>query len=166
MPAPCVQTQEGKPASPEGCLLAGQSSSDGASAASWTSTTRQRSPSCATTTRSITRTCRSPIWCRNHHLAKSMSDAGWSAFLTILAFKAANAGRQVVAVDPAFTSQTCSGCGRVVQKGLSVRWHSCPECGTELHRDHNAAKNILWRGQRLRGLAGISAGTSRELMGL
>jgi putative transposase len=91
---------------------------------------------------------------QNHHLAKSIQDAGWSAFIAILNFKAANAGRSVVAVDPAFTSQACSGCGVIVQKGLSVRWHACPDCGTSLHRDHNAALNIQWRGQRLRGLAG------------
>ncbi len=103
---------------------------------------------------------------RNHHLAKSIADAGWSAFLAILSFKAANAGRSVVAVDPAFTSQSCSGCGKIVQKGLSVRWHACPDCGTSLHRDHNAAKNIEWRGQRLRGLAGIPAGVNREPVGL
>jgi putative transposase len=88
---------------------------------------------------------------RNHHLAKSISDAGWATFLSILSFKAACAGRRVIAVNPAFTSQTCSGCGVMVQKGLSVRWHSCPECGTSLHRDHNAAKNIEWAGQALRG---------------
>jgi putative transposase len=99
---------------------------------------------------------------RNHHLAKSIMDAGWGAFLIILSFKAASAGRRVAAVDPAFTSQACSGCGVIVQKGLSVRWHGCPECGTSLHRDHNAAKNIQWRGQRLRGLAGLPAGTNRE----
>jgi putative transposase len=103
---------------------------------------------------------------RNHHLAKSISDAGWSAFLAILSFKAVNAGRSVVAVDPAFTSQSCSGCGVLVQKGLSVRWHSCPDCGTSLHRNHNAAKNIQWRGQRLRGLAGLPAGVNREPVGL
>ncbi|HEV2237123.1 MAG TPA: transposase [Ktedonobacterales bacterium] len=103
---------------------------------------------------------------KNHHLAKSISDAGWSGFLSILAFKAASAGKQVVAVDPAFTSQACSGCGILVQKGLSVRWHTCPDCGTSLHRDHNAARNIQWRGQRLRGLAGIPAGMNREPMGL
>jgi putative transposase len=103
---------------------------------------------------------------RNPHLAKSISDAGWSAFLAILSFKAANAGRSVVAVDPAFTSQACSGCGVVVKKGLSVRWHTCPDCGTSLHRDHNAALNIQWRGQRLRGLAGLPAGTNREPVGL
>jgi putative transposase len=103
---------------------------------------------------------------KNHHLAKSISDAGWSQFLFILSFKAANAGRSVQAVDPAFTSQACSGCGVLVAKGLSVRWHSCPECGTSLHRDHNAAKNILWRGQRLRGLARVLAGTNREPVGL
>jgi putative transposase len=87
----------------------------------------------------------------NHHLAKSISDAGWSQFLRILYAKAACAGRRVVAVPPAYTSQTCSGCGVSVQKGLSVRWHSCPECGTSLHRDHNAAKNIQRLGQRHRG---------------
>ena len=91
---------------------------------------------------------------RNHHLAKSIADAGWGAFLTILAFKAESAGKQVIGVDPAFTSQTCSGCGVLVAKGLSVRWHNCPDCGASLHRDHNAARNIQWRGQRLRGLAG------------
>ena len=88
---------------------------------------------------------------KNHHLAKSISDAGWSAFLSILSFKAACAGRSVVAVPPAYTSQTCSGCGVLVSKGLSVRWHACPECGTSLHRDHNAAKNIERLGQSLRG---------------
>jgi putative transposase len=80
---------------------------------------------------------------QNHVLAKSVRDAGWSAFLTILTFKAAGAGKRVVAVNPAFTSQRCSGCGVVVARGLSVRWHSCPECGTSLHRDHNAALNVL-----------------------
>jgi putative transposase len=87
----------------------------------------------------------------NHHLATSIADAGWAAFLNILSYKAACAGRSVVAVNPAFTSQTCSGCGVVVQKGLSVRWHSCPECGASLHRDHNAAKNRERAGQALRG---------------
>jgi putative transposase len=66
----------------------------------------------------------------------------------------------VIAVDPAFTSQMCSGCGVVVHMGLSVRWHTCQECGTSLHRDHNAARNIQWRGQRLRGLAGEPAGVN------
>jgi putative transposase len=103
---------------------------------------------------------------QNHHLAKSICDAGWSAFLSILSYKAACAGRKVIAVNPAFTSQTCSGCGVVVSKGLSVRWHSCPECGTSLHRDHNAARNMQWRGQRLRGLAGLPAGLNREPAGL
>jgi putative transposase len=84
---------------------------------------------------------------KNHHLAKSISDAGWSAFLSILSFKAAWASRRVVAVPPAFTSQICSGCGIVVHKGLSVRWHVCPECGTNLHRDHKAALNILALGR-------------------
>src|SRR5215472_1893571 len=88
---------------------------------------------------------------RNHHLAKSIADAGWSAFLRILSFKAAEAGKTVVAVPPAYTSQACSGCGVLVHKGLSVRWHACPDCGTSLHRDHNAARNILRLGTERRG---------------
>lgn len=90
---------------------------------------------------------------RNHHLAKSIADAGWSAFLSILAFKAVCAGKRAVGVSPAYTSQRCSGpnCGVMVSKGLSVRWHQCPACGTSLHRDHNAAKNIERLGQSLRG---------------
>jgi putative transposase len=88
---------------------------------------------------------------KNHHLAKSISDAGWSGFLIILAFKAVCAGKRAVAVPAAYTSQSCSGCGVLVQKGLSVRWHSCPQCGTSLHRDHNAAKNIARAGQALQG---------------
>jgi putative transposase len=103
---------------------------------------------------------------QNHHLAKSISDAGWGAFLSILSFKAANAGRTVIAVDPAFTSQACSGCGVIVQKGLSVRWHTCPDCGTSLHRDHNAARNIQWRGQRLRGVPALAGALNREPVGL
>jgi putative transposase len=88
---------------------------------------------------------------KNHHLAKSISDAGWAQFLSILNAKAAYAGRRVVAVPPAYTSQTCSGCGVLVAKGLSVRWHTCPDCGTSLHRDHNAAKNIERLGQSRQG---------------
>jgi putative transposase len=97
---------------------------------------------------------------RNHHLAKSISDAGWAAFLSILFYKAVCAGRRVVAVNPAFTSQTCSGCGVIVLKGLSVRWRSCPECGTSLHRDHNAARNIERLGQSLQGGVALDASES------
>jgi putative transposase len=78
-------------------------------------------------------------------LNKSILDAGWSTFMAMCEYKAANAGLQVLRVDPKYTSQICSGCGQVRKKELSERWHSC-ECGCELDRDHNAAKNILKRG--------------------
>jgi putative transposase len=90
---------------------------------------------------------------KHPHLAKSIADAGWSAFLTILSPKAACAGRKVLAVEPASTSQKCSGCKREVWKGLSVQWHRCPyeDCGVSLHRDHNAARNILALGKNPSG---------------
>ena len=103
---------------------------------------------------------------KNHHLAKSISDAGWSAFLSILVAKTAYAGRRVVAVPPAYTSQTCSGCGVLLYKGLSIRWHACPECGTSLHRDHNAAKNIERAGRARRGGVAVVASENRESVGL
>ena len=103
---------------------------------------------------------------RNPHLAKSISDAGWAAFRTILEAKAACAGRRVVAVPPAYTTQDCSGCGTRIPKSLSVRTHVCTSCGLVLDRDENAARNIQWAGQALRGLAGIPAGMNRESVGL
>jgi putative transposase len=88
---------------------------------------------------------------RNPHLAKSISDAGWAVFRTTLAYKAACAGKQVVLVAPAYTSQDCSACGERVKKSLSVRTHACTSCGFIADRDHNAAMNILRAGQALRG---------------
>jgi putative transposase len=88
---------------------------------------------------------------RNRHLAKSLSDAGWAAFRAILEAKAACAGRRVVAVPPAYTSQDCSGCGARVPKSLSVRTPACPSCGLVMDRDENAARNILRAGQARRG---------------
>ncbi len=78
-------------------------------------------------------------------LNKSIHDAGWGQFVQYCAYKAEDAGRTVVHVNPRYTSQVCSGCGTVKKKELSQRWHSC-ECGAELDRDHNAAINILWLG--------------------
>jgi putative transposase len=79
-------------------------------------------------------------------LNKSILDAGWYEFVQYTSYKAANAGRSVLFVNPRYTSQTCSGCGTIKKKELSERWHSC-ECGTELDRDHNAAINILRAGR-------------------
>jgi putative transposase len=78
-------------------------------------------------------------------LNKSIADAAWSMFRHILTYKAESAGRVVVNVNPAYTSQDCSGCGTRVPKTLKERWHHCtnPECLLSLHRDVNAAMNIL-----------------------
>ena len=90
---------------------------------------------------------------KNHRLAKSISDASWAQFRAVLEAKAGYAGRRVVAVPPAYTSQDCSGCGRRVRKSLSMRTHICPnpKCGLVVDRDENAAKNIERAGQALRG---------------
>lgn len=75
-------------------------------------------------------------------LNKSILDAGWYTFTEMVSAKAASAGRTMIFVNPFMTSQLCSGCGAVVRKDLSERWHSCG-CGTELDRDTNSAKLIL-----------------------
>jgi putative transposase len=82
---------------------------------------------------------------KNHHLAKSISDAAWATFISIHSAKAENAGRSVMKVPAAYTSQDCSGCGARVLKSLDVREHRCAACGLVLHRDHNAALNIKGR---------------------
>ncbi|MDY6803045.1 MAG: transposase [Cyanobacteriota bacterium] len=78
-------------------------------------------------------------------LSKSINDAGWGQFLTILTFKAENAGQKTIAVNPKNTSQDCSNCGEKVKKELSIRIHSCPHCGIVIDRDLNAAINIKKR---------------------
>lgn len=90
---------------------------------------------------------------RNHHLAKVISEAAWNTFLDIHIGKAENAGRVVRLVRAAFTSQDCSSCGSRVRKTLSEREHRCIECGLVLHRDHNAAINILARAEPLARVA-------------
>lgn len=80
---------------------------------------------------------------KNHHLAKSISDAGWYQLIQFTKYKAEYAGRIVDLVDPKNTSQDCSFCGTKVLKSLSTRVHKCPHCGLKLDRDHNAAINIL-----------------------
>jgi putative transposase len=79
------------------------------------------------------------------NLAKSIHDAAWRRLTHAITCKAEEAGKLSVAVDPRGTSQECSGCGATVRKKLSVRVHSCPECGIVIDRDHNAGLNIKAR---------------------
>jgi putative transposase len=76
-------------------------------------------------------------------LNQSIADVAWSQLAQFTTYKAADAGRLFVQVDPRNTSKMCSRCGSIVPKDLSVRIHDCPHCGLVLDRDHNAAINIL-----------------------
>ena len=79
----------------------------------------------------------------DHCLAKSLHDAAWSQFADLLSHEAAWAGRRYVAVNPAYTSQDCSGCGHRQTLTLADRTYHCPCCGLVFDRDLNAARNIL-----------------------
>jgi len=94
----------------------------------------------------------------NHCLAKSISDAAWTSFTSMLAAKAESAGRTFIAVNPAYTTQTCSTCGHRQRFGLAERIYRCPCCGLELDRDFNASLNI-------KALGLESAGLPREAPG-
>lgn len=91
---------------------------------------------------------------KNPKLAKSLADVSWSMFFTHLLDKAEEAGREVVRVNPAYTSQTCSACGHRQPMPLSVRVYDCPHCGLVIHRDHNGSLNILAEGLSACGRAG------------
>lgn len=80
---------------------------------------------------------------RDRKFSKSIHDAAWSMFFACLSFKAAEAGRTFVAVNPAYTSQDCSRCRQRQLMPLAERVYRCPSCGLVLDRDHNAALNIL-----------------------
>jgi putative transposase len=89
---------------------------------------------------------------KNHHLAKSISDASWYQFTQWLDYYGKIWDKAVVAVSPNYTSQDCSSCGHRVKKSLSTRTHSCPSCGIEICRDTNAAINILKKGMGILGI--------------
>lgn len=93
----------------------------------------------------------------NHCLAKSISDAAWSGFLRNMTYKAEWAGRRIVAVNPAYTSQNCSGCGHRQPMPLGEHVYRCPCCGLEIGRDLNASLNILALGLQSIGIQSVEA---------
>jgi IS605 OrfB family transposase len=89
-------------------------------------------------------------------MAKSVLDAGWSTFRTMLQYKSADAGVWLEQVNEAYSTQTCSACGARGGpgglQGLGIRAWTCPDCGARHHRDVNSARIILARGRaRLEG---------------
>jgi len=84
-------------------------------------------------------------------LAKAIHDASWASFISKLTYKAEEAGRQLVKVDPRGTSQRCP-CGAPVPKKLSDREHACTKCGLVTTRDHASATEILRLGLSLQPL--------------
>src|SRR5262249_57655488 len=103
---------------------------------------------------------------RGEEHRKSIGDADWAQLRAILTCKAAWAGKRVMLVEPASTSQDGSGCGTRVAKSLSVRTHVCPSCGLVLDCDQNAARNILRAGQAHRGAVGPPGVLKRASIGL
>jgi putative transposase len=94
---------------------------------------------------------------KNHCLAKSIADAAWNQLTMYTRYKAVEAGRTYLEVDPRGTSQHCSRCHGIVKKDLSARVHQCPFCGLEIDRDLNAALNILALGLQRIGSQSVEA---------
>jgi putative transposase len=84
----------------------------------------------------------------NRRLAKAISDAGWGTFRSMLEYKAARYGRQLIVIDRWYpSSKTCSACGHLLAElALSIRTWRCASCRALHDRDVNAAKNILAAG--------------------
>jgi len=93
---------------------------------------------------------------KNHKLAKHISDASWSKFISMLEYKALWNDKEIIKIDRFFpSSKQCNSCGYINQNlKLDIREWTCPSCKTKLDRDLNASKNILKEGIKI-----ISSGT-------
>jgi putative transposase len=110
----------------------------------------------ANMTRSASGTLKAPGYnvAAKSGLNRSILDAGWRVFLTILTHKAESAGRELIAVNPANTSRTCARCGhRAKENRPTQAKFACTACGHTAHADVNAAINILRAGLALREAA-------------
>jgi len=92
-------------------------------------------------------------------LDRSIHDSGWGQLIAMLAYKAEEAGRDIVAVNPRHTSQRCSQCGHTAADNrVTQAVFHCQACSHQAHADVNAAINILWAGRAQR--ASARAGSS------
>jgi putative transposase len=102
---------------------------------------------------------------QNHHLAKSIMDAGWYQLQTLTASKAEEAGKQVKLCIANGTSQTCHVCGNKQKMTLRDRIFRCNQCGNIENRDTNAANVILDRCTvGMTGIEAYKSGLSIDIM--
>lgn len=79
---------------------------------------------------------------KNLIFSKSIYDTSWNMFVS---YKAEEAGRKYIEVNPAYTSQDCSSCGHRNHElsDVKIREFKCSKCDLQIHRDFNASLNIL-----------------------
>jgi len=98
----------------------------------------------------------------NKVVNRGIADVAWGQFVQFTTYKAESAGRTVLFVNPRGTTQICSSCGKVVPKDLQDRVHDCPDCGLNVDRDLNSARNVLARGLASLPARGIEAPSLRH----
>jgi putative transposase len=87
-------------------------------------------------------------------LNDAISDSGWARLIAMINYKAQGAGRRVIAVNPAYTSQRCPSCDHVAKDNRHEQRFNCVNCGFTEHADVNAARNILRAGLAQNGIEG------------
>lgn len=88
---------------------------------------------------------------KNHKLAKSIQDASFGSFCNMIGYKALEQHRQYIKIGTFYPSSKLCHCCRFKYKGLKLdeRFWTCPQCGTYLDKDENAAINILQEGLKI-----------------